>query len=129
MYILIFLFRIVLTQKDVRETSPLAKYLSATASLIEGGIASQNVTSFLWILEQNLRVTFHHPDEFPESSTILCMQLTKNLVSVMNTTVEQMFRPQTFRVIWPFYFFSLQMYIPPFATALHDVAWLTGRTK
>jgi len=46
--------------------------------------------------EQNLKVTFRHPDEIPASWTIIYMQL------LLNTTEQQALRPQTFRIFWPF---------------------------
>lgn len=78
-FLLFVLFHIVLTQRDVRETLPLDKYRSVTAGLMEGGSASQNFVIFFFLdsranfVEQNLKITIHHPDEIPESSNILCM--------------------------------------------------------
>jgi hypothetical protein len=73
----------------LREKSPLAKYQSVKANLIEGGIASQNFTfplnSRVNFLDKSLKVAFHHPEEISEFCTILYIELAKKVVSVMNT--------------------------------------------
>jgi hypothetical protein len=52
----------------LRNIAPLAKYLSIMANLIEAGIASRYFVDYgANFLEQNLKVTFGHPDEIPES--------------------------------------------------------------
>jgi hypothetical protein len=56
---------------EVEKKSPLAKYQSSMANLIEVGVALQNFVSFLWVLGQISRaesqVTFCHPHKTPES--------------------------------------------------------------
>jgi hypothetical protein len=63
-------------------------------------------------LDKNLKVTFSHPEEIPESWTIFYIKLATEVVSLLNITTEQAPRPNPFRIFWAVYFSSWQMYIP-----------------
>ena len=68
-------------------------------------------------LEQNNKVAFRHPDEIPESWTIIYMQL------VLNTTVEQPLRPHSFAYFGRLFLLITNIYTAhmPAAASLH---WL-----
>jgi len=52
---------------------------------------------------------------------------------VLNTTVEQALRPQTFRIFWPFisshYKHTVYPAHMPAVTSPHSMAWYTGHAK
>ena len=107
-----------------REKSPLAKYLSATANLIEGDIASRNFVSFLWLLGpifSGAKSQSHFPSSW-RNSCILNNHLHATpaehhwTASAASTNVSY---------ILAVYFFSLQIHIPHiFQLQLHSTAWL-----
>ena len=137
-FLLFVLFHIVLTQRDVRETLPLDKYRSVTAGLMEGGSASQNFVIFFffgfqskffgaepqnnhssswrnsWIVKHPVYVTREEcsfRDEYHRWTNVLYTKVSRNLAVL--------------------FLFITNIYIAHLsaATALHDVAWLTGHTK